>query len=81
MLRRWEENPRRLSTVWEYRATDAQGAENLAPARNRMEPREIAWSRAKMQQAPQKCPGADIAGRTRSAGNQRALSRMAAALL
>ena len=74
LLRRWEENPGRLSTVWKFRATNAQGAKNLAL-------REIAWSRAKTQQAPQRCPRADVAGRTRSPGNQTALSRIAAALL
>jgi len=81
LLRRWEEDPGRLCTVCEFRAANAQGAEIAGAARKRLEPREIAWSRAKTQQAAQKCPRADIAGRARSAGYRTAPSRMAAALL
>ena len=62
-------------------AVVAQLREEVRPARKRLQPREIAWSRAKTQQAAQKCPRADIAGRARSAGYRTAPSRMAAALL
>ena len=81
MLRRWEEDPGRLCTVCEFRAANAQGAEIAGAARKRLEPREIAWNRAKTQQAAQKYPRADIAGRARSAGYRTVPSRMAAALL
>ena len=81
VLRRWEEDPRRLCTVCEFRAAKRAAREIAGAARKRLEPREIAWNRAKTQQAAQKYPRADIAGRARSAGNQTAPSRVAAAPL
>ena len=81
VLRRWEEDPGRLCTVCEFRAANAQGAEIAGAARKRLEPHEIAWNRAKTQQAAQKYPRADIAGRARSDGYRTAPSRMAAALI